>query len=89
MAEETRVNGTILTGDDGAVYFIPDDALESFRVPDEAAEPARDSVEGEVAGFSVSDRKLVPGVEPLHAFRGPLGIVRAGQNSVNILMYNA
>jgi hypothetical protein len=38
------IEGAMMMGPDGAVYFIPSRHLEAFRVPDEEAEEARKSL---------------------------------------------
>ena len=57
MAEDERdeVPGIWMRGADGALYFIPDDDLETFRVPEDVAEPALkdiDDAEPEAVGFA-------------------------------------
>ena len=70
-------DGMIIEGSNQAIYFIPSDRLDEFRVDDAAAAPARDSIEhieGEVSGFSFKemDFGLKPGISSLRAFEGPL-----------------
>lgn len=36
--------GTLIRGADGALYFVPDEKLEAFRVPDRTAHAARDQL---------------------------------------------
>jgi hypothetical protein len=80
MAQESNeeaVNGLMVAGSDGAIYFIPSDRLGEFRVPDEGTEKTRESLENldsEVAGFSMLSFDLKPGVTTLKAFEGPLGV---------------
>src|SRR5689334_1060117 len=72
------VNGTLFQGSDGAIYFIPADRLEEFRVPEDASATARrsfESMESEVAGFGMANFGLMPGIATLPAFEGPLGVV--------------
>jgi hypothetical protein len=66
--EEVTVEGTMIFGADGAVYFIPSEHLEAYRVPDDQAAEAR-ALEGltEVQGFSE-----LSGVDSPLALRGPL-----------------
>lgn len=76
MAEqeaEVTVEGTMIFGADGAVYFIPDEHLEAYRVPDDRAAEAR-ALEGmaDVQGFSD-----LPNVASPLTLRGPLAS-RAG-----------
>lgn len=69
MTEE--VSGTWLRGADGGLYFIPDEDLEAFRIPDEMAQPTLadvDAADVEAYEWDSSD------VIPLAAVRGPLGI---------------
>ena len=71
MAEE--VSGTWLRGSDGGLYFIPDEQLEAFRIPDEIARPTLAEVDAaDVEAFQ--DYELTADIEPLAAVRGPLGI---------------
>ena len=54
---EEEVKGTLICGADGVVYFIPNEDLEAFRVPEEHAAPVREGLRepaaaaGEVKGF--------------------------------------
>ena len=69
------INGALLQDDNGNLYFIPDEKLAEFRVPDEQGQRARTdlaSLDSEVSGFA-SPRPLAPGVTSLRAFQGPLG----------------
>lgn len=46
MAEKADedVRGTVICGADGAVYFIPNQDLEAFRVPEDSAGPVRENL---------------------------------------------
>jgi hypothetical protein len=33
--DKEQVKGMVVRGADGALYFVPDDKLESFRIPEE------------------------------------------------------
>jgi hypothetical protein len=62
VSNDEYIDGTLMVGHDEGIYFIPDDALASFRVSDEDAERARavlaqvspegDEVEGFGFGYS-------------------------------------
>lgn len=68
-------DGMLIQGTDGAIYFIPSERLEEFRVSDEGSAKARESIEhleAEVAGFDSLSFDLKPGVATLKAFEGPL-----------------
>jgi hypothetical protein len=55
---EEEVKGTLICGADGAVYFIPSEDLEAYRVPEEHAAPVREGLRQpgrEVQGFIGSD----------------------------------
>ena len=41
---EEEVNGTVICGADGAVFFIPNEDLEAFRVPEDNAEAVREGL---------------------------------------------
>jgi hypothetical protein len=44
-AAEEDINGTLIRGAAGKLYFIPDDAIERFRVPEERAREVREVLE--------------------------------------------
>ena len=53
--EHGTVTGTLLRRQDGTLYFIPEEQLEAYRVPDEARERAEQMLEeqaGEVQAYS-------------------------------------
>lgn len=68
--EEEATNGTVLQGNGGAVYFIPDDQLETFRIGDEEAASVNEVLDSEVEGFAYSK----VGIEPMIALNGPIGL---------------
>lgn len=49
---DPEIKGTLIRGADGSIYFVPDENLEAFRVPEEHARPVRESLEkaGAAAG---------------------------------------
>ena len=69
-AQEHVLEGALLQGSDGATYFIPNERLAAFRVPDELAESANEVFDavGDVAGFGASG-----GPQIMNALQGPLG----------------
>lgn len=52
MAEEI-VEGALVAGEDGAMFWIPKDDLDAYRLPEEQAADARSRLEDddEVSGF--------------------------------------
>ena len=91
MAEDDVEQGVLIQGGDDAIYFIPSDRLDEFRVEDEAGAKAQASIEkiaeereAEVAGYSMSFN-LMPGVTSLRAFEG--GLV-GGTTKKTKTMYN-
>jgi hypothetical protein len=80
MSETSELqNGVLLQGEDGAVYFVPDDRLDEFRVSEANSAKVRKLLESdEVSGFDFgrlapsSTFELAPNVRPLPAFQGPL-----------------
>ena len=58
--------GSLIRGADGSVYFIPDEQLESFRVPSETEEAINGALgeEDEVAGFGFGSFKPMT-VDPM------------------------
>jgi hypothetical protein len=77
MAQETekiRVEGALVRGADGHLYFIPKDDLEVFRVPDELSERAKEVLdEVEARGFDWTPTVDVP-VRTLPTIWGPIGL---------------
>jgi hypothetical protein len=59
--------GTWVRGADGALYFIPEDKMEAFRVPGEV-------VEGALKGLREHERGEEMVIEPLPALRGPFAL---------------
>lgn len=43
-AQEREGGGTLVRGADGALYFIPDDKLQAFRLSEERADSARELI---------------------------------------------
>jgi hypothetical protein len=77
MTQELKpVDGTMVRGADGALYFIPDQKLEAFRIPDEQAAPVNQALDTrrEVQGYSFLAQPLTPEVQIVSAFKGPLGL---------------
>lgn len=54
MPEEDRQTGTVIRGADGALYFIPDEAMKAFRLKGERGLWARNLIEAvdEASGVS-------------------------------------
>jgi hypothetical protein len=83
-----RTEGVLFNREDG-VFFVPEEQLSQFRVPDAEAEKLRANVEGdEVSGFaskgvqSFRAESLRPSVKPIKwGFDGP--IVLRGTYSLN------
>ena len=54
---DPEIKGTLIRGADGSIYFVPDESLEAFRVPEEHARPVRESLaqvgaqSGDVKGY--------------------------------------
>jgi hypothetical protein len=55
-AEAQEGGGTLVRGADGALYYIPDDKLEAFALPDDQAEEARELIghERDIVTLSVA-----------------------------------
>lgn len=83
MAEEVIVEGALVAGGDGAMYWIPKDDLEAYRLPEEQAADARERLEAdeEVSGFSWNIQQSSPllasfDTQNLQVFKsvyGPIG----------------
>jgi hypothetical protein len=41
MSNETPSKGTMIRGSDGSLYYIPDDKMQSFKLPDAQTADAR------------------------------------------------
>jgi hypothetical protein len=63
-SQQPSVEGTLMMGADGAIYFIPNEELEAFRVPDEDASEARASLEPEVEAYSAEFVQRYGNVSP-------------------------
>lgn len=70
--EWAEVTGTMVRGADGALYVIPDDDLEAFRVPEKVAAPALELLT-ELEKSVGAPKRLNPALHALPAIRGPLG----------------
>jgi hypothetical protein len=68
-----RESGVLFNREDG-VFFVPDNRLDEFRIPDNQATKVRDRVArdtDEVSGFSM--QSLRPNVTPMSwGFEGPI-----------------
>ena len=63
QSERSGPGGTLIRGADGSLYFVPDEALETFRLPEDKAARTQQVLdrEGEAKGISYAS----PGVYPL------------------------
>jgi DNA-directed RNA polymerase beta subunit len=41
MANDPQSKGTLIRGADGSLYYIPDDKMQAFKLPDHKTEEAR------------------------------------------------
>lgn len=81
QSEPDRVeNGVMIRGADGKMYFIPDKALRSFRLPERSAKPAREIVDDE-GGLAVRQLGAITSLPALH---GPIGLRARDFNAVAI-----
>lgn len=64
MSEEESVTGAVIATESG-VYFIPDQELESYRVPADAAAGMREALDEEVSGFEHKVTSVSPKVVPV------------------------
>jgi hypothetical protein len=71
--ERTEVEGTLIRGADGALYFIPQSELQAYQVPDTIAKEAEQVVtEGmDVQGFDALFTSLTPPVFGVEALQRP------------------
>ena len=67
---EELVDGTLIQGDDGKMYFIPDKDIEHYRVPQEIVDEATADLR-EVSAASRDD--VVPGARIAVSVHGPIG----------------
>jgi len=77
--------GVLIRGADGRMYFIPDRALRSFKLPEKAAAPARKILEEhqrEHEGLAVTT--LSAEVTLLPALHGPIGLRSVDWSAVAI-----
>jgi hypothetical protein len=63
--ERTQLDGTVIQGADGSLYFIPTEDLQAYRLPDDAASE-EESGEEDVTGH------LYASYQPLYAVQGPV-----------------
>ena len=83
VEREMAMEGALLMGADGAVYFIPSQYLEAFRVPDEGANEARESLNPEVVGHQLPMGTEAGGMKILTAVQGRLGYLpQAGPTTI-------
>lgn len=72
--EELVFDGTLVRGADGQLYMIPNEDMESYRVPDDLAGEANDAIDrADVEGISLRPQRLNREVTFLPALQGPLG----------------
>lgn len=74
MAEDEIVSGTMIQGEEGEMYFIPDEDLANFKVPEEQATMARQALEDsdDVEGFAqVKQQEL--GIKIKQSVHGAIG----------------
>jgi hypothetical protein len=67
--------GILIQGADGALYFIPNENLKSFQLPDDlAANTKKALVElEEKAGLKMDAVEVGPQINQLSALQGPIG----------------
>lgn len=76
MAEKSDqqvVEGVLISGAEGELYFIPNDDMAAYRVPDDIAEPSKRTL---AEKSDVNWRPGSPsstGVRTLPAYQGPIG----------------
>lgn len=73
MAGQQRdetVNGTLIQGDDGKMYFIPDKDLEHYRIPQEIVDKATEGLR-EVSAAGAGE--VLPGAHVAVSVHGPIG----------------
>jgi len=67
---DETVNGTLIQGDDGRMYFIPDKDIEHYRIPQEVV----DEVTKDLREVSVPDPgDILPGASIAVSVHGPIG----------------
>ena len=73
MAEKQRqetVDGTLIQGDDGKMYFIPDRDIDRYRIPQEIVDEATKDLK-EVSAARSDD--VLPGARLAVSVHGPIG----------------
>jgi hypothetical protein len=72
--EQTEVEGTLIRGADGALYFIPQSELQAYQVPDTIAKEAEQVLTEsmDVRGFDALFTSLTPPVFGVEALQRPL-----------------
>ncbi|MDZ7678185.1 MAG: hypothetical protein U5K29_06515 [Acidimicrobiales bacterium] len=81
MASEERksVEGALIQGGGGEVYFIPNEILQNYKVEGEGADVAREAfADDEVSGFdfnrTISQTSFPSDIfQPMKAMTGPFG----------------
>ena len=70
-----ELNGLVIQGPDGAIYAIPDQVLERFKVEGDDAGAAPQAFESdEVSGFDFGSTLTLQSAtfQPIRAFSGPI-----------------
>ena len=77
--EQREVEGTLIRGADGTLYFIPQNDLQAYQVPDTIATEAKQALTGsvDVQGFDALFTSLTPPVFGVEALQRPLALRRA------------
>jgi hypothetical protein len=70
-----EIDGALIRGADGGLYFIPSADLQAFRLPDDQAAPVLDAMDqqGDVQGYVLKPLQPGAGVQLLPALYGPFG----------------
>jgi len=68
---EMKRSGTMIRGADGALYFIPDEEIDGYRVPEEVAAPVREILDRHQNVTGNTQENLEKGI--LLALHGPFG----------------
>lgn len=78
-AERKSVDGALIQGAEGAIYFVPNEILAQYKVEGEGADIAREAFgDDEVSGFdfsrTISQRSFPSDIfQPMKAITGPFG----------------
>lgn len=78
LSRANKSEGTLIRGADGNIYFIPDDKLEAFKVPERRAKVA------EKLFFSEDNLNLVANVRG-DVVKDKLGLVAADTTTINVV----